>query len=384
MPMKPPPENDIKTQFKIPFYAKASLLIVGLYFFVSMLSIAQGIILPVLYATIIAVLMSPAVAFLVKLKINRVISIAIVLTVAILIVAGLILILSSQASRFSDALPRLTAKFQELLIQTVAWCSEYFNISVQKINECIANAKADFMNNSNVAIGNTISTMGGVVTAALLTPVYIFMILFYQPHLLGFTHRVFGSYNDSKVTEILTETKTIIQSYLVGLFAEFAIIAVLNSLGLLALGIEYAILLGILGAFLNVIPYIGGLVTVLLFMVIALVTKSPAHMFYVFALYAIIQFIDNNYIVPKVVGSKVKLNALVSLIAVIVGAALWGVPGMFLSIPLTAVIKLILDRIDSLNIWGFLLGDTMPPLIKLKLSIKDITEKIPYIKSKRS
>ena len=77
-------------------------------------------------------------------------------------------------------------------------------------------------------------------------------------------------------------------------------------------------------------------------------------------LYYIIQLIDNNYIVPKIVASKVKINALVSIIAVLAFGVLWGVPGMFVSIPLTAVAKLVFDRIDPLKPWGFLLGDTMP------------------------
>ena len=115
----------------------------------------------------------------------------------------------------------------------------------------------------------------------------------------------------------------------------------------------------------------------LLFMTIALVTKSPEYVLYVIGLYTFIQLIDNNYIVPKVVASKVKLNALVSIIAVLAGSALWGIPGMFLSIPLTAIIKLIFDRITPLKPWGLLLGDTMPPLVKL--DITDISKKIPKL-----
>jgi predicted PurR-regulated permease PerM len=138
----------------------------------------------------------------------------------------------------------------------------------------------------------------------------------------------------------------------------------------LVLGMQYAILLGILGALLNIIPYLGGIIAMALFAAIALVTKSPVYVLYVITLYSLIQFIDNNYIVPKIVGSKVKLNALISIVVVIAGAALWGIPGMFLSIPLTAVVKLILDRIEPWKPWGFLLGDTMPPLVKLDLKFK--------------
>jgi len=86
-------------------------------------------------------------------------------------------------------------------------------------------------------------------------------------------------------------------------------------------------------------------------------TKAPIYVLYVALIYPTIQFIDNNFIVPYVIGSKVKLNALFSILAVIAGAALWGVAGMFLSIPLLAIVKLICDKIEPLKPYGFLLGD---------------------------
>jgi predicted PurR-regulated permease PerM len=352
---------------QFPFFVKASLIIIGLYFSVQILYIAQDIILPIIYAVIVSIAISPMVNFFVRRKINRALSISLVLALAMLVSALLVGMLVSQASLLSEGWPQLTDKLEQLIQQSVIWASGYFNISVRKINAWMTKEKVELLNNSSAYIGTTLSTVGGVLAGAFLTPVYIFMILFYQPHLVAFAHRLFGAANDNKVSEILAETKTIIQSYLAGLFIEFAIVAILNSIGLLVLGIEYAILLGIAGALLNVIPYIGGVIGVLLFMLIALVTKTPVYVLYVFALYAAIQFIDNHYIVPKIVGSKVKLNALVCIVAVISSAALWGIPGMFLSIPLTAIIKLIFDHIDSLKSWGFLLGETViPDLGKMK------------------
>lgn len=366
------------TNSNLPVYAKASLLLIGLYVFVSILSITQDIILPLIYAIIIAVSISPLVKYLEKKKINRALAIAGVLTLTILFVVGLIVLLSVQVSRLSTSWPELSFKFQAMIKETVSWISNFFNIKAVNIHHWIAGSKADLYDNSGAIIGVTITTMGGILATAFLTPVYAFMLLFYQNHLIEFVHRVFGGHNDNNVNEILLETRTIIQSYLVGLMIEFAILAVLNSLGLLLLGIEYAILLGILGAVLNVIPYVGGLVGVLLFMAVAMVTKSPVYVLYVVGLYTFIQLVDNNYIVPKIIGSKVKLNALFSILAVIAGAALWGIPGMFLSIPLLAVVKLIFDRLEPLKPWGFLLGDTSPPILELNpLLIKIIKKKNP-------
>lgn len=363
----------MKTQVELPVYAKASLIIIGLFFLISMLFIAKGLIIPIIYAIILAMLLSPIVNFLVKKKFNRAVAIGVVLLITLLILTGLIALLASQASRFSDALPQLTAKSQTLVNQLVAWVSVYFELPIPKITEWINNAKAEAMSNASAVIGTTLTTVGGVLAAIFLLPVYVAMFLYYKPLLVEFIHKLFGVSNDTNVTEILVEIRTIIQSYLVGLFSEFTIVAVLNSIGLLILGIDYAILLGISGAMLNIIPYLGGAITMGVFVLIALITKPPIYILYVVAVYALIQFIDNNYLVPKIVGSKVKLNALISLLIVIMGAALWGIHGMFLSIPLTAIIKLIFDRIESLKPWGFLLGDSADYTAVSK--IKAITKK---------
>ncbi len=225
------------------------------------------------------------------------------------------------------------------------------------------------MKSSSVVIGKTINTIGGMLVMTFLLPVYVFMILFYKPLFLEFISMLFPRNDHVAVAEVLVETKALIQKYLIGLLLEAAIVATLNAAGLLILGIEYAILLGIIGALLNLIPYIGGIVATALPMIIAIATKAPEYALYVFSLYIVVQLIDNNFFVPKIVASKVKINALVSIVVVLIGGALWGIPGMFLSIPLTAILKVMFDRIDPLKPWGFLLGDTIPAIVRFKFKI---------------
>lgn len=366
---------------KLPFYAKMALLLVGLYVLVQMLFVTQDIVLPFLFAAIFAMALSPAVDFLIKRKMNETVAISLVLTVAVLTIGGLLAFLSAQTSLLSKAMPELTDKFLVLYTDVKAWFSAYFNVSPKKIDAWVSNGRTEITNNLGSAIGMTLMTVGGFLSVVFLIPVYVFMMLSYQGHLVEFMRRVCGKENDEKVREIMTETRGIIQSYLVGLFLEFAIVAVLNTACLMILGIDYAILFGVLGALLNVVPYIGGIITIFLFMVIAFVTKSPIYAVYIFGLYSFIQLIDNNYIVPKVIGSKVRINALVCLLVVILGAALWGVPGMFLSIPLTAIVKLVFDRIESLKPWGYLLGDDYEPLMRFTINFKDFSEQLPRMRA---
>ncbi len=332
-----------------------------------MLYIAKIIIVPIVFAIIIAIVLHPVVKFFVRKKINRVLAIVITLFLTFLVIAGFTALLFSQTSRFIDSWPILVDKFTGVLNQTIIWISGYFDINPQKIHDWITKTKGELINISSAVIGQTLVKVGSVVMVLILVPFYIFIILFYQPLLMEFVHRLFSTSNQSQVSEIISQTKTVIQRYLIGLVIEAVMVAVLNTAALLILGIDYAILLGIIGALLNVIPYIGGIVAVALPMMIALATKSTAwYAFYVMAAYYFIQLIDNNYIVPIIVSSKVKINALFSVIVVIAGNALWGIPGMFLSIPLLAIVKLIFDHIEPLKPWGFLLGDTMPSLLKIK------------------
>lgn len=353
--------------FQIPFYARTTIFFVGFFALITMLYIAQSIIVPLVFAIIIAIVLHPVVHFFVRLHLNRIVAIAISLLITILLIAGLGILLYSQASRFSESWPALVDRFTQVFNQSITWSSGYFDIDPKKIHSWITDARSEFLNNSSSAIGQTLMNVGSGLVILFLIPVYIFLILFYEPLLLDFIRKLFGTENQVQVNEIVTKTKTVIQRYLVGLIIEAAIIAVMEITALLVLGIEYAILLGILGALLNVIPYIGGLVAVALPMMIAFATKSSGwYAVYVLVIYYIIQLIDNNYIVPKIVASKVKINALFSIIVVIAGNALWGIPGMFLSIPLLAIVKLIFDHIESLKPWGFLLGDTMPQILEIK------------------
>ncbi len=370
-------------EFKIPFYAKTTIFFVGLFTFISMLYIAQSIIVPFVFAVIIAIVLHPVVNFFVRLRINRVIAITISLFITILLIAGIGMLLFSQASRLSESWPSLVEKFTQVFNQSIAWSSGYFDISPRKIHAWITETKSEFLNNSSSAIGQTLMSVGSALVVLFLIPVYIFLILFYEPLLLDFVRKLFGTENQNQVSTIVTKTKTVIQQYLIGLIIEAAIVAALEITALLILGIEYAILLGILGALLNVIPYIGGLIAVALPMIVALATKDSGwYAIYVLIIYYIIQIIDNNYIVPKIVASKVKINALFSIIVVIAGNALWGVPGMFLSIPLLAIVKLIFDNVEPLNAWGFLLGDTMPELLGIDPILKKI-KKISNVSSKK-
>lgn len=365
----------IKNNLPIPFYLKLSQIIIGIIGLGFILYIGQEIIIPLVLALISAILLNPVVNLLTRIRCNRILAICITIFVTTILLLGLIYFLASQISRFSEALPQLKLKFNSMFNDLVSWISQHFNISIYKIKSWIAVQKKEGMSNTTAVIGQTLTTITGFIVVVILIPIYTFLILLYKSLLLEFINKIFPSETNGTVHEVLTKTKSLIQRYLVGLLIEAAIVATLNTIALLIIGVDYALLIGILGALLNLIPYIGGIVAIAIPMILSVTTKTPIYALYVLIAYAVVQFIDNYFIVPKIVASKVKINALASIVVVLIGGALWGVAGMFLSLPLIAIFKVICDRIEPLKPLGILVGDNTS-------DIKIFGKKKPKKKSK--
>ncbi|KAA9036630.1 AI-2E family transporter [Ginsengibacter hankyongi] len=342
---------------KYPFYFRSTVTLFGIMLFVYMLFVLKSILIPLAFAMMIAILLNPLVNKLQQKKIPKVISIVIALVVALLFVAGLMFFVSSQVAKLSSNMSALELKFSELFRNLQLWFQQHYSLSLAKQKELLAQAG----DNLKPLITQTLGTVLGTLSVIVLLPVYIFLILFYKTLILNFLYEVFAERNSTKVGVVLKQTKSAIQSYMIGLLLEAIVVAALNSGALLILGVQYAILLGVIGAILNVLPYIGGLIAIALPIIIATITKEGySTQIEILIAYLLIQFIDNNILVPRIVSSKVKINALVSLVIVLLGGAVWGLSGMFLSIPFIAVLKIIFDRVDELKPWGKILGDEVP------------------------
>lgn len=340
-----------------PFYIKSTVILFGITLFIYALGNLRDLLVPVSFAIIFSILLNPLVNWFKKHHIPHLFSIIIAMLIAIIFFAGILYFLSSQIVGFGDNLPLLKTKLGAVLIQLEKWLQVKFGMAINKQVQLLNDA----FNSSKTLVGKTVGTALGTLSIIFLLPVYIFLLLFYKSLILNFLYEVFAEENTKRVSEILNQTKSAIQSYMVGLLLEALIVATLNSIALMILGVEYPILLGVIGAILNMIPYIGGIIAIALPVLMATLTKDGfSTQIGVIIAYAIIQFIDNNILVPRIVSSKVQLNSLFSILVVLLGGALWGVPGMFLSIPAFAILKIIFDRVDDLKPWGKLLGDEVP------------------------
>jgi len=194
-----------------------------------------------------------------------------------------------------------------------------------------------------------------------LIPIYTFLILLYRTHFILFLAKLFRKEYHTNLQEILTQIKASVRSYLSGLIFEMIAVSALTSLGLYFIGVKYAILLGVITGILNLVPYVGILVAGVLTMLASLTGTAELSMILgVIVVNIIVQIIDNNILVPLIINTKVQINAFVSIVGIIIGGQIGGIAGMFLAIPLLAILKIVFDRIESAEPWGYLMGDNMP------------------------
>jgi predicted PurR-regulated permease PerM len=340
-----------------PFYIQSTAVLFGLVLLVYVMIQLADILVPLAFAAFLAILLNPLVNRLQRHKVPKVLAIVIAMLVMIIGVATVFYFLSTQIVQFGDSLPMLQKKFESITVELKNWVQATFGVEISKQEKMLKDA----LNNSQAMVGKTVNGLLGTLAIIFLLPVYIFLMLLYKTLILNFLYEVFSEENSKKVSDVLSETKTAIQSYIVGLLIEMIIVAAMNSAALVLLGVKYGILIGCIGAILNLIPYLGGIIAIALPVLMATVTKDGySTQLGVIIAYIVIQFIDNNILVPRIVSSKVQINALMSIVVVLLGNALWGVSGMFLSIPFVAVLKIDNHRIDDLKPWGKLLGDNIP------------------------
>ena len=350
-------ERPQKKEF--PYYFKCTVILLGLILFVYVIYILREILVPLAIALLIAILLNPMVNWLSRKKFPRVGAISFALLIAFLFMAGIGYFLSAEIAGFTDQMPLMKKKVVHLVEQTQTEISHRFNIDTARQKKALEEAGT----NMKPLIGSTAGVVLNSIATLVLLPVYAFLFLYYKNLLLNFLYEIFSEENFKEVGAVLRQTKAAIQSYMYGLMVEALIVAILNSLALLILGVKYWVLLGVLGAILNILPFIGGIVSAALPVIIATITKDGFHtQLLIIGAYMVIQFVDNHFLVPYIVSSKVKINALISIVFVLLGGAVWGVSGMFLSIPFAGILKIIFDRVDELKPWGKLLGDEIPVL----------------------
>jgi predicted PurR-regulated permease PerM len=320
--------------------------------------LGRSILTPLFFSILLALILSPITNFLIRKEMHRFLAILVPLVMGLLIIALLVYFLSSQISLFFQDMPTMARRFDELLAMAQQWVNETFKISFWKQDLYISETAEKMKDSGPRVLQQTFTTVTEIISYFVLFPFYTFLILYHKATIKKFLVDVFTRTEEDRVVDVLHESQSIILQYVAGLLIELTIVFSLNATGFLVFGIKYPIFLALVAALLNIVPYIGMLVANIFCIVITLISsENMTDIFIVAGVLAGVQLVDNNILMPLVVGNKIRINALAIIIGVMVGGALAGIPGMFLAIPGIALMKVVFERVHSLRPWATLLSD---------------------------
>ncbi|MCC7526146.1 MAG: AI-2E family transporter [Chitinophagaceae bacterium] len=305
------------------------------------LYMAKMLFIPLFFGLLIALILYPVCIRLEQKRFPRSLAIGICLLIVALLIACLTVLLVWQIQMFSQDAPALFEKLQAIWNTANIWIEDHFNLS-------IAHVLQESIGSVGSIIKSVVNDTLDLVFMLFLIPIFTALFLYHRRVFVQFLRLLVGENHQAKVDLILPMVISTYFNYVKGMILVYIIVGVLNSIGLLALGIEHAVLFGMLCAIMTIIPYVGIVISALLPISVAWLTKGsvwyPAG---VIAVFAIVQYLEANVIFPKVVGVQLNVSTWAMLVAVIAGGILWGVSGMVLFIPFVALLKIGSDYVEE-------------------------------------
>lgn len=356
---------------------RRSLELLGLCALSLVIILGQDVIMPLLMAFFISLLMLPLFRWLHRHKVPEVLSIVLCIVAFFAVLAGIIAFLSLQIGGLLKDIDTIQKNLTIHWNNLSDWINQKLHFTADQQITAIKKQGGKLGGNVAGYLQGAAVSLSGIFIFLGLLPIYIFLIMFYRNLLLRFTYLWFTEAEHPKVEEAVRETEVIVKYYLIGLMIQIAYLTVLVGGILFLFGIKHAILIGITFAILNLIPYLGALLGNLIGIILTLTSSQELwQIWVVLGTIAFVQFLDNNILMPRIVGSKVKVNALASIVGIVIGGTMAGVSGMFLSIPVMAVLKIMFDKSTNLRKWGVLLGDARPNLSPVSNRMFRITRDI--------
>lgn len=346
----------------LPFQAKfayAIIIIIGLGYLVN---IGQDIICPLLIAMLFAILLRPIAAFLQdRLRFPNALACLVSVLLFTLLFVSIFYFISTQIASMADDWDKIKDNVAMHYRNIQEYVNDHFNITKQEQDKFVKETTSGSQGKGKQLLGTTLLSFTDALFSMLIVPIYMFLILLYRNHFATFLCNLFNQKYEAKLQDIISTIKVSVQSYILGLLLELVIVSSLTTIGYWIIGVKYAILLGVITGLLNLIPYLGITIACVLSIIASLTGSSDLSIVLgIVVVNMVVQFIDNNFLVPMVVSSKVEINSLATIVGIIVAGTIAGVAGMFLAIPMMAIAKVIFDRVDNLKPWGYFLGDDLP------------------------
>ncbi|MBD2704010.1 AI-2E family transporter [Spirosoma sp. BT702] len=361
----------------LPAYAKLVCVLLSLVIIVYGLHALEGLLVPLVFAILFSVLLFPLARRLENWKVPRVISIVICLLLTLTVLTGLFYAISIQISSFVEVVPKFTQRGREYIKSLQTFADERLNIDRQRQIDEVGKYLDQAISEAGNIITSTLLTTTNIISNLLLILLFAFFFLLYRDFFRSFFYKVFNDTRRSVIDTIMSGIYNVVKDYMAGLVLVILIIGTLMTVGLLILGVDYAVFFGFFGACLVLIPYFGLSLGSLIPAAYTLVTQdNPLKALGVIGVFLFVQALEGNFITPYIIGSKVSINPLAVIIVLIIWENVWGLAGLVLALPMTAILKVIFDALDEFKPYGFLLGEAEKPRPPIK-NLQELAEQLP-------
>lgn len=364
-------------EIELPPYAKLVCILLSLVIIVYGLHVLQGLLIPLVFAILFSVLLFPLAKRLENWRVPRVLAIVLCLLLTLGVLTALFWGISIQISSFSEVVPKFVEKATAYINSLRTFADEKLNFDRQRQTSEITKYLNQALAEGGTILTTTLLATTSIITNLFLILLFAFFFLLYRDFFRSFFYKVFNDTRRSKIDDVMEGIYQVVKDYLAGLVLVILIIGTLMTVGLLILGVDYAIFFGFFGACLVLIPYFGISMGSLLPAAYTLVTQdNPLKALGVIGIFLFVQTLEGNFITPYIVGSKVSINPLAAIVVLILWENVWGLPGLILALPMTAIIKVIFDSVEELKPYGFLIGEAEKPRPPIK-NLHELAEQLP-------
>lgn len=276
-----------------------------------------------------------------------------------MVVAGgaMMALIITQVLNFGGEWSQVQVKLVQTREALSNWLNQYLHISLDSQQNWMDELQSNYGNNVLPILKTTAGNLSILVVMLVLIPLIAGLILYERKRLMHVLHLWLPQVPVQELRTILSETITTYYRFIKGMLVVYLCVGILNSVGLLLLGVPHAILFGCLAAILTFIPYVGIMIGASLPIMVSWITfDSIYYPLGVVAIFTFVQYLEANVIFPWAVSSKLNVNTLMTIVAILLGGVIWGSSGMILFIPFMGILKLIADRMPGWEPIAHLLG----------------------------
>lgn len=331
------------------------LVIAGLYY-------AKEFLMPLSISAVMATLFLPLCKWLEEKKMYKSIAVLLCVLTFLGIILGIGMLLGWQISELANDIDLIKQRAIHAGNRIQRFIFDNIGITVKKQTEILKDEQPSVSGMMQIMAGSMVS----VFTNFILMMVYIFCLLYYRDHIKQFLLKLSPGTQKKEMEKVIHNVTMVSQQYLVGLSKMIFCLWIMYGIGFSVIGIKHALFFAVLCGLLEIVPFIGNIIgTIITVLVAAVNGASPAMLVGIIGTYGIVQLIQGWILEPIIVGAHVKINPLFTIISLIIGELIWGLPGIFLAIPLIAMFKIVCDHIETLKPYGFLIGEIETQKIEL-------------------